>query len=153
MATQKRKTTAKRKTSRRKSRAEERVTAGLGTLFAGLLLVVLTFVPGVSVWNALHNVLFGLFGVGSVVLGAAVCYLAVIYTRGEDLLPRILKLVLGLALILGIKAGLKPLLVSLFAGSQAESFVRYFLLVLFAGIVWPLTFPFFARLGKKGNAA
>ena len=96
MATQKRKTTAKRKTSRRKSRAEERVTAGLGTLFAGLLLVVLAFVPGVSVWNALHNVLFGLFGVGSVVLGAAVCYLAVIYTRGEDLLPRILKLVLGL---------------------------------------------------------
>ena len=66
---------------------------------------------------------------------------------------QVLKLVLGLALIVGIKAGLKPLLVSLFAGSQAESFVRYFLLVLFAGIVWPLTFPFFARLGRKGNAA
>lgn len=56
-------------------------------------------------------------------------------------------------MIVGIKAGLKPLLVSLFAGSQAESFVRYFLLVLFAGIVWPLTFPFFAKLGRKGNAA
>lgn len=66
---------------------------------------------------------------------------------------QVLKLVLGLALIVGIKAGLKPLLVSLFAGSQAESFVRYFLLVLFAGIVWPLTFPFFAKLGRKGNAA
>jgi hypothetical protein len=63
---------------------------------------------------------------------------------------QVLKLVLGLALMLGIKAGL---LVSLFAGSQAESFVRYFLLVLFAGIVWPLTFPFFAKLGRKGNAA
>ena len=69
------------------------------------------------------------------------------------LLGQALKLVLGLALILGIKAGLKPLLVSLFAGSQAESFVRYFLLVLFAGIVWPLTFPFFAKLGKKERPA
>ena len=63
------------------------------------------------------------------------------------------KLVLGLALIVGITAGLKPLLVALFAGSQAESFVRYFLIVIFAGIVWPLSFPFFAKLGKKGSAA
>ena len=66
---------------------------------------------------------------------------------------QVLKLVLGLALIVGIKAGLKPLLAALFAGSQAESFVRYFLIVLFAGIIWPLTFPFFAKLGRKGNAA
>ena len=70
--------------------------AGLGTLFAGLLLLVLAFVPGVSAWKVLHDLLFGLFGCGSFVLGAAVCYLAVLYTRGEDLLPRILKLVLGL---------------------------------------------------------
>ena len=66
---------------------------------------------------------------------------------------QVLKLVLGLALMLGIKAGLKPVLAALFAGSQAESFVRYFLIVLFAGIIWPLTFPFFAKLGKKGKAA
>ena len=29
-------------------------------------------------------------------LGAALCYLAILYTRGEDLLPHIAKLVLGL---------------------------------------------------------
>ena len=40
--------------------------------------------------------LFGLFGCGSFVLGAAVCCLAVQYTRGEDLLPPIFKLILGL---------------------------------------------------------
>ena len=96
MATKKRKTTAKRRTARGKSRAQERMPAGLGTLFAGLLLMVLAFVPGASVWHALHDILFGLFGIGSFVLGAAVCCLAVMYTRGEDLLPRILKLVLGL---------------------------------------------------------
>ena len=101
MATKKQKTTANRKTSRRKSRAEERVSAGLWMLFAGLLLMVLAFVPGASAWNALHNVMFGLFGIGSFVLGGAVCYLAVMYTRGEDLLPHILKLVLGLLFACG----------------------------------------------------
>ena len=70
--------------------------AGLGTLFVGLLLIVLAFVEGDSVWKNAHQILFGLFGCGSFVLGAAVCYLAILYTRGEDLLPHIAKLVLGL---------------------------------------------------------
>ena len=70
--------------------------AGLGTLFAGLLLIVLAFVEGSSVWKSLHEVLFGLFGCGSFVLGAAVCYLAILYTRGEDLLGQVFKLLLGL---------------------------------------------------------
>ena len=60
--------------------------AGLGTLFVGLLLIVLAFVEGDSVWRSAHQILFGLFGCGSFVLGAAVCYLAILYTRGQDLL-------------------------------------------------------------------
>ena len=100
MATKKRKSTARRASSRKK-RAEQRLPAGLGTLFAGLLLVVLAFVQGDSVWRALHDVLFGLFGCGSFVLGAAVCCLAVQYTRGEDLIPQIFKLVLGLVFASG----------------------------------------------------
>mgnify|MGYP000832743139 FL=1 len=100
MATKKRKTTTRRAASRKK-RAEQRLPAGLGTLFAGLLLVVLAFVEGDSAWKALHDVLFGLFGCGSFVLGAAVCCLAVQYTRGEDLLPKIFKLVLGLVFACG----------------------------------------------------
>ena len=100
MATKKRKSTARRASSRKK-RAEQRLPAGLGTLFVGLLLVVLAFVQGDSVWRALHDVLFGLFGCGSFVLGAAVCCLAVQYTRGEDLIPKIFKLVLGLVFASG----------------------------------------------------
>ena len=100
MATKKRKTTTRRSTSRKK-RAEQRLPAGLGTLFAGLLLVGLAFVEGDSVWKTLHQVLFGLFGCGSFVLGAAVCCLAVLYTRGEDLLPHICKLALGLVFASG----------------------------------------------------
>ena len=70
MATKKRKSTARRAASRKKQ-AQQRLPAGLGTLFAGLLLVVLAFVQGDSVWRVLHDVLFGLFGCGSFVLGAA----------------------------------------------------------------------------------
>ena len=110
MATKKRKSTARRVASRKKQ-AQQRLPAGLGTLFAGLLLVVLAFVQGDSVWRALHDVLFGLFGCGSFVLGAAVCCLAVQYTRGEDLLPKIFKLVLGLIFASGtviVFSGIQP---------------------------------------------
>ena len=110
MATKKRKSTARRAASRKKQ-AQQRLPAGLGTLFAGLLLIVLAFVQGDSVWRALHDVLFGLFGYGSFVLGAAVCCLAVQYTRGEDLLPKIFKLVLGLIFASGtviVFSGIQP---------------------------------------------
>ena len=77
------------------------MTAGLVTLFLGLVLMALAFVPGASVWRTLHDGLFGLFGCGSFVLGAALCYLAILYTRGEDLLPHIAKLLLGLTFASG----------------------------------------------------
>lgn len=121
MATRKRKSTARR-TSSRKKRAEQRLPAGLGTLFAGLLLVVLAFVEGDSAWRALHNVLFGLFGCGSFVLGAAVCCLAVQYTRGEDLLPKIFKLALGLIFASGtviVFSGIQPQELSAFQMAAA----------------------------------
>ena len=61
------------------------------------------------------------------------------------LLGQILKLVLGLALVMAIKEGLKPLL-----GSGIWSgVVRYGLITVFAAGVWPLTFPWFAKLGRK----
>ena len=43
MATKKRKST-KRRTAARRKKAEQRLPAGLGTLFGGLLLMVLAFV-------------------------------------------------------------------------------------------------------------
>ena len=47
MATKKRKSTTRRTAARRK-KAEQRLPAGLGTLFGGLLLMVLAFVQGDS---------------------------------------------------------------------------------------------------------
>ena len=65
---------------------------------------------------------------------------------------QILKAVLGLAIALAVKAGLKMPLNALFGGHMAARSVRYFLLVLTVGIVWPLTFPWFAKLGRKDES-
>lgn len=64
---------------------------------------------------------------------------------------QICKLVLGLALLLAIRAGLKPLLAAALHGHAAANALRYFAMVAFAGCVWPHTFPLFARLGAKKN--
>lgn len=61
---------------------------------------------------------------------------------------QIVKVVLGFAFIIAIRAGLKAPLQAVMPALPATT-VRYFLMVLFAGAVWPLTFPRFANLGKK----
>ena len=63
---------------------------------------------------------------------------------------QIIKLVVGAALAVGIKSLLKAPLTAL-VGADLQNTLRYFLLVVFAGIVWPLTFPLFAKIGAKKN--
>lgn len=62
---------------------------------------------------------------------------------------QILKVILGLLTVLAVKEGLRAPLEALFGGHMIARGLRYFLLVLVAGIVWPLTFRWFARVGKK----
>ncbi len=61
---------------------------------------------------------------------------------------QILKVVLGLIPVLAVKAGLKAPLNALL-GESLGAAVRYGLIVLVAGILWPLTFKWFGRLGHK----
>ena len=65
---------------------------------------------------------------------------------------QVLKAVLGLALALAVKGGLKMPLEAIFGGHVAARAVRYFLLVLFVGILWPMTFPWLAKLGQKDDS-
>lgn len=65
---------------------------------------------------------------------------------------QILKTVLGLGVVLIVKEGLRSPLETLFAGHLAARAVRYFLIVIVAGILWPLTFRWFGSLGKKEKA-
>ena len=54
------------------------------------------------------------------------------------------KIAIGLLLILAIKSGLKTPLNALF-GEYIGRSVRYFLMVIMAGVIWPLSFKLFAK--------
>ncbi|MDD6189914.1 MAG: glycerophosphodiester phosphodiesterase family protein [Clostridiales bacterium] len=78
------------------------------------------------------------------------------FDEKAPLWAQILKTVLGLAIILALKAGLKPIFSLIFGGHDSATALRYFLIVVFAACVWPLTFPWFARgcpLGRRAKKA
>ncbi len=61
---------------------------------------------------------------------------------------QILKIVLGLVIVIGLKE-LGYFVFGLFMNDMWYRCVTYFLMVVFAGAVWPLTFKFFAKIGLK----
>ena len=61
---------------------------------------------------------------------------------------QILKAVLGLGLVLAVKEGMRPVLELVLPVYPARA-VRYCLIVITAGVVWPLTFRWFSKLGRK----
>lgn len=62
---------------------------------------------------------------------------------------QILKVVGGILLILAVKEGLKAPLDALCGGTMIARSIRYFFMVIVGGLVWPLTFRFFSKMGKK----
>ncbi len=58
------------------------------------------------------------------------------------------KLLGGLALVVLVKSLLKAPLLALCGGHEAAHAIRYFLMVLVAGGVWPMTFRFFERYAR-----
>ena len=61
---------------------------------------------------------------------------------------QILKVLLGLGIVLAVKEGMRTPLNWLF-DEKIGRLVRYFLVVVVAGAVWPLSFRFFGKLGNK----
>jgi hypothetical protein len=61
---------------------------------------------------------------------------------------QIIKVAIGFGLVLIVKSGLKAP-INAIVGASAGSAVRYFLIVIVAGILWPLSFKYFKRLGNK----
>ena len=68
-------------------------------------------------------------------------------TKTASVWAQVLKLSLGFVLVVGILEGSKPLWHLMLGDSPVTHVLRYFLTVIFAGVVWPLTFPWFARIG------
>ena len=84
--------------------------------------------------------------------GVAVVYLAekkyVNFTTEAIWWAQVLKAVLGLGIVLLVKEGLRAPLEFIFAGHMAARGVRYFLVVLVAGLLWPMTFRRFSKFGE-----
>jgi undecaprenyl-diphosphatase len=68
------------------------------------------------------------------------------FDTGAKWYSQVIKFVLGLGGVLIIKIALSTPLTLLFGNEYVARAVRYFLIVIFAGLVWPMTFKLFARL-------
>ena len=86
-------------------------------------------------------------------LGMAVVYWAdetkLHFSTEGTLKIQILKVLGGIVVVLLIKEGLRVPLDTVFGGHLIARSIRYGLIVLFAGIVWPMSFPKLAQLGRK----
>lgn len=126
------------------------VMVGLSVLYL-LFTVLYPFPADVDVDNLAHGIESGWKMVG------ATAGMVLVWWLDEKFLhfdteavwyAQVLKVVIGLGLLLAVKSGLKPPLVALF-GAGVGGAVRYFLLVVVAGVVWPLSFRIFGRMGRK----
>ncbi len=62
---------------------------------------------------------------------------------------QIIKAVGGIALVLCVKEGFRAPFELIFGNELVARGARYFMIVMAGGVVWPLTFNWFSRLGKK----
>lgn len=62
---------------------------------------------------------------------------------------QIIKTVVGLGLVLAVKELTRSPLEALFGGHMAARAVRYFLIVITAGVLWPMSFHKLSKIGRK----
>lgn len=129
-------------------------------LFAGMVVLAAGFVAYVELWpfpddidpENLSSAVKNSYTLMGALLGMIAVWFAdrkLDFPTGGVWYAQALKTVLGLVLVLAMKEGLKAPLDSLFSGHMAARAVRYCAVVLTAGILWPMTFSRFAKLGRK----
>lgn len=128
-------------------------------VFALLIATSLAFLAFVHFWNFpvdmdVHNMESGMKNAYTMIgctIGIALVYVAdkkLDFSVEAVWWAQILKVVLGLLVVLAVKEGLRAPLEMILPVYPART-VRYFLIVLTAGILWPMTFRYFSRLGVK----
>ena len=138
----------------------EKTEKSMKPLIAAMLLMALALLWYVERWDFPadmddHNLESGIRNaytmVGSL-SGVAVVYLLeknyVNFETKAIWWAQLLKVLLGLVVVLAVKEGLRSPLEMLF-GTYPGRAVRYFLIVLAAGFLWPMTFRWFSELGDK----
>lgn len=129
-------------------------------VFAVMLTICVGFLCYVELYNFpadidLHNLASGVKN--AYTLAGCLIGLLIVYILDEKWLNfpteaiwwvQILKVIGGLAIVLAVKTGLKTPLNFIFGESLGRA-VRYMLIVLVAGVIWPLTFRLFKKLGES----
>ena len=133
---------------------------GMPWLIAAMAALALGYLLYVELWQFpadidAHNLAsarenaYTLFGC---TLGMTIVYpverRAVNFPTGAVWWAQILKVALGLAAVLLVKEGAQVLLEAVMGPLPARA-ARYFLVVLTAGLLWPMTFRSFSKLGRK----
>ena len=134
-----------------------RMYAVLGVML-GLTLIYLVYVElypfpedtdAENLASALENG-YKLLGAGTALLVAFIAdHRWLHFDTRAPIAGQVLKCVLGLALVMAIRAGLKSPLYAVFGEGGLADAVRYFLVVIFAAAIWPLSFRLFARVGSR----
>lgn len=101
-----------------------------------------------NVESALHNACTILGATAGILVAFPIERKFINFDEKAPLLGQVLKLIIGLAIVVALKSVLK----SIFGGDDeilVLRAVRYFLIVVFSMCVYPLTFKWFAKIGKK----
>ncbi len=120
-----------------------------------LLSLVYVFYVNLKVWPAdidAHNLRSGLKN-GWTLLGCSVGILLSLWLEHRyvnfnphaSFLRQLPKVIIGLVLTLAIKEGTKPIFKLIFGDVLFTTAIRYFLVVVFAAAIWPMTFGWFAN--------
>lgn len=101
--TQSTKSKSKRSGTKRRSKKQkqEDLLQSLALFGIGVLLIIMVFIPGQSLWLILRTFLFGVFGAGMYLLGGVIVYMAVRLAQGKPLLCDIAKAVFGMIMLSG----------------------------------------------------
>ena len=128
-------------------------------LIAVMLLMAIGLLAYVEMWPFpagvdAHNLESGVkngYTMMGCIIGVAIVYPAekrfVNFDTRAVWWAQILKALLGLAVVLAVKEGLRAPLDAIFGGHLAARAVRYFLIVVTAGLLWPMTFRWFGKIG------
>jgi len=128
---------------------------GILSACAAALVVFMEVMAGVEGIDS-HNLASGtkyawlVFGAGLGLLAASFIERKYIgFKTSARFSVQLAKVVPGLALVMGLKAGLKPLCLALTGGHESATAIRYFLLVIFAVCIWPAAFRRIEKMNLK----
>ena len=62
---------------------------------------------------------------------------------------QIIKVIFGLGLVVAAKELLRAPLEAIIPHTLVARLVRYYIMVIIGGILWPMSFKFFSKLGRK----